>query len=124
MTDFDPIRHKAATAVFKLANKTLESGMHRTLNQEPKGKGWMDCKVGVEGLKCKPENVKEAIAYFEIAYEVFPDIVALNQIALAYETLGENQLAVEYFGQMKEQAQRENNDAYIQAAESGLERCG
>ena len=124
MTDFDPIRHKAATAVFKLANKTLESGMHRTLNQEPKGTGWVDCRVGVEGLKCKPKKVRDAIAYFQIAYEVFPDIVTLNQIALANETLGEKQLAVEYFGRMKEQAKLEKKDAYIQAADSGLERCG
>jgi len=123
VNEFDPVRHKAATAVFKLAIKTLESGMHRTLNRDPKGKGWVRCGSVFEGLMCKPDKVKEAIEYFKIAYEVFPDIVALNQIALAYETVGEEQLAIEYYGRMKDQAQLENNDAYIQAAELGLGRC-
>ena len=39
MENFDQIRHKAATAVFKLAQKTSDSGIHRTVNKEPKGKG-------------------------------------------------------------------------------------
>jgi tetratricopeptide (TPR) repeat protein len=97
--------------------------MHRTLNRDPKGKGWVECGPGFEGFWCKPDRVKEAIEYFKIAYEVFPDIVALNQIALAYETLGEYQLAADFFERMKEQAQLENNDAYIQAADLGLGRC-
>jgi len=122
VSEFDPIRHKAATAIFKLAIKTQESGMHRTLNQDPKGKGWVRCGGIFEGLKCKPDKVKEAIEYFKIAYEVFPDIVALNQIALAYESVGEEQLAVEYYKRMKDQAQLEKNDVYVQTAELGIER--
>lgn len=123
MTEFDPVRHKAATAVFKLAVKTLESGMHRTVNREPKGTGWVDCKGVGEGFKCKPAKVREAIEYFKIAYEVFPDIVALNQIALAHGMIGEEEQALDYFGRMKQQAQLENNDAYIHASDAGLERC-
>ena len=96
--------------------------MHRTLNRDPRGKGWVRCGGIFEGLMCKPDRVKEAIEYFKIVYEVFPEIVALNQIALAYEAVGENQLAVEYYRQMKDQARLENNDAYIQAAELGLGR--
>jgi hypothetical protein len=123
MTKFDPIRHKAATAVFKLAIKTQESGMHRTLDRDPKGKGWVKCGGVFEGFWYKPDKVKETIEYFKIAYEVFPDIVALNQIALVYEMVGEDQLAVEYYRRMKDQARLENNDVYIQTAELGLGRC-
>lgn len=123
MSKFDPIRHKAATAIFKLAIKTQESGMHRTLDRDPKGKGWVKCVGIFDGLTCKPDKIKEAIEYFKIGYEVFPDIVALNQIALAYESVGEEQLAVRFYQRMKDQAQTENNDAYIQTAKLGIGRC-
>jgi tetratricopeptide (TPR) repeat protein len=123
MTQFDPIRHKAATAIFKMALKTLESGMHRTLNRDPKGKGWVSCAPHFEGIWCRPDKVEEAIEYFKIAYEVFPDIVALNQIAIAYETLGKYPLAIDFFARMKEQANLEGNDVYVQAADAGLGRC-
>ena len=123
MREFDPIKHTAATAVFKLAIKTQESGMHRTLDRDPKGKGWVKCGGVFEGFMCKPDKVREAIEYFKIGYEVFPDIVALNQIALAYESVGEEQLAVEYYKHMKDQAQLEKNDVYNQTAELGIGRC-
>ena len=122
VSEFDPIRHKAAAAVFRLAIKTQESGMHRTLDRDPKGRGWVRCGGIFEGIMCKPDKVKEAIEYFQIAYEVFPDIVTLNQIALAYESVGEEQLAVECYKRMKDQAQLEDNDVYIQTAELGIAR--
>lgn len=123
MTEHNPIRRKAATAVFKLANKTMEVGMHRTLDREPKGKGWVDCAVGLDGMMCKPDKVEEAIELFTIAYEIFPDIVALNQVALAFEILGNKQKAADYFARMKEQAEQESNDVYAQVAKAGLARC-
>lgn len=123
MTDQSPIRRKAATEVFKLANKVMESGTHRTVNREPKGEGWVACAVGVEGMMCKPDKVEEAIELFTIAYEIFPDIVALNQAAIAYEMIGDKEQALEFFGRMNEQAERENDDIYRQAAQSGLARC-
>ena len=123
MKSHSATRRKAATAVFRLANKTMESGMHRTLDREPKGKGWVDCASEFKGMKCRPEKVKEAIELFDIAYEILPDIVALNQIALGYETIGKKKKATNYFKRMKHQAERENNDAYIQAAEVGMARC-
>jgi tetratricopeptide (TPR) repeat protein len=72
---------------------------------------------------CKPDKVKEAIEYFKKAYEIFPDIVALNQIALAYEFIGEKSVALDYFRRMKAQAEVDNNAAYSQAAELGISRC-
>ncbi len=122
MATFDPIRHQAATAVFKLGLKASSSGVHRTVNQDPKGKGWVQCKNAPKGMMCKPEKVKESIEYFKIAYEIFPDIVALNQIALGYEMLGENEKAKEYYTRMKSQAERESNEAYTRAAEQGIVR--
>ena len=122
MTEQTLTRRKAATAVFKLANKTMETGMHRTVDREPKGKGWVDCAIGLDGMMCKPEKVNEAIQLFEIAYEIFPDIVALNQVALAYEILGDKPKAAGYFMRMKEQAKQQENGAYVQAAEAGLAR--
>jgi len=71
----------------------------------------------------KPDKVKEGIEYFKIAYEVFPDIVALNQIALGHEMLGDKKVAADYFQRIKAQAETEGNDAYVQAAELGLRRC-
>ena len=56
--------------------------MHRTANREPKGQGWIQCINAAKGMMCRPEKVLEAIEYFKIAYEVWPDIVVLNQIAL------------------------------------------
>jgi hypothetical protein len=52
----------------------------------------------------------------------FPDIVALNQIALAHEMLGEFEAARSYFTKMRQQALSEENPAYVQAAERGLAR--
>jgi tetratricopeptide (TPR) repeat protein len=121
---FDPIRYKAATAVFKLAVKTEGTGVHRTLNREPKGKGWVPCVNAPEGMLCRPEKVREAIEYFKIAYEVWPDIVALNQIALGYEMIGDASEARDYFGRMLAQAEAEQNDAYVNAARLGLARLG
>ena len=72
---------------------------------------------------CKPDKLLESIEYYKIAYEVYPDIVALNQIALGYNLIGKQSKAKEYFSQMKEQAKKENNKAYIQAANQGIQRC-
>jgi hypothetical protein len=71
-------------------------------------------------MMCKPEKLKESIEYFKIASEVFPDIVALNQIALGFEMLGETEKARDYFTQMKTQAESENSEAYLVAAEQGI----
>jgi len=97
--------------------------MHRTANREPKGKGWVSCAVGVEGMMCKPDQVEEAIELFKIAYEVFPDMVALNQVAIGYEVIGEKHKAADYFARLKQHAERENNDIYTRAAAAGLARC-
>ena len=119
----DPIKYKAATVVFSLANKTNKSGFHGSANKEPKGKGWVQCLNTVNGVMCKPDKIEEAIEYYKIAYDIYPDIVALNQIALGYEMFGEKLKATEYFLLMKEQAEKESNEAYVQASESGLKRC-
>lgn len=121
-SEFDPIRYKAATAVFKLALKTEGAGVHRTLNRAPKGKGWVQCVNSPEGMLCRPEKVREAIEYFKIAYEVWPDIVALNQIALCNELIGDSGEARDCFERMLTQAEAEENDAYVKAARLGLER--
>ena len=122
MPTVDPIRFKAATAVFKLAAKTTDSGVHRTLNREPKGKGWVQCVNSPGGLMCRPDKVREGIEYFKIAYEIWPDIVSLNQIALGYEMIGAAADATRYFERMLTQAESEHNTAYLDAAQRGLER--
>jgi len=71
---------------------------------------------------CKPNNVSDFFVKQKTAYEIFPEIVVLNQIALAYEMLGEFTSAREYFLHMKNQAEREENSAYVSAAEMGIER--
>lgn len=71
---------------------------------------------------CRPEKVRESIAHFTRAYQTFPDIVALNQIAIAHEMLGELEAARHHFTRMREQALAENIPAYAQAAEAGLAR--
>jgi len=119
MEQSDQSKYQEATAVFKLGGKAFNAGVHRTLNRPPKGKGWVQSPSGV---MCKPDKVSESIGHFKQAYEIFPDIVALNQIALAYEILGEFPSAREYFILMKKQAEREGNPAYFNAAELGLER--
>ena len=123
MTISDPIRYKAAFAVFKLAVKTENSGIHRITNREPKGKGWVQCKNEPQGIMCKPDKVLEAIEYYKIACEIYPGIVALNQIAVKYLLLGEKSKAKEYFTKLKEQAEKENNEIYLQGALEGIRRC-
>jgi hypothetical protein len=71
---------------------------------------------------CRPAKVRESIELFARAYGEFPDIVALNQIALAYEMLGEFEPARSYFTKMREQAVGEKDDAHANAAELGLSR--
>lgn len=124
MPTIDPIRYQKATVVFKRGLKASRAGIHRTLNRAPKGKGWVRCSGACEGIFCKPAKVKESIDFFKAAHEIFPDIVSLNQIALAYELLGEIQEAGTWFLRMKEQAEREGNAAYLNAAELGLRRVG
>jgi hypothetical protein len=122
MTDFDPTRHKAATAVFRLATGTFEPGMHRTPNREPKGKGWVPGKFGPHGIACRPDKVAEAGEYFRIGYAVFPGIVALNQVALAFEILGDTTAAAAFDARTRKQADTQDNPADAQAAEMGLQR--
>lgn len=82
----------------------------------------MQCVNSPAGIMCRPEKVRESIALFTKAYETYPDIVALNQIALAHEMLGELEAARGHFTRMREQALAEGLLAYVQAAELGLAR--
>ena len=125
MAESDIVERRArAMAVFKLAIKASSKGVHRTLNRPPKGKGWVQAVNSPAGIMCRPVQVRESIELFAKAYQEFPDIVALNLIALAYEMLGEFEPARTYFLKMCTQAESEGNAAYRQAAEIGLSRIG
>ena len=117
-------RRAEATEVFKLGLKASKAGVHRTINRPPEGKGWVQCVNAPAGLMCRPEKVRESIELFRKAYELSPDIVALNQIALAHEMLGEREAAREAFARMRAQAVAEGNAAYVQVADLGLARVG
>lgn len=110
------------TAVFKLGMKASSKAVHRTLNRPPRGKGWVQCVNSPAGILCKPEGVRESIEHYRKAYAIFPDIVVLNQIALGFEMIGDLGEARRHFEQMAEQARREGNAAYLQAAEHALKR--
>lgn len=122
MSEVDRENRRKATAIFKLGLKASRAGIHRTLNRTPKGAGWVQCVNAPGGVMCRPEKVRESIAHFERAYQTFPDIVALNQIALGYELLGDFEVARHHFTRMRERALAESIAAYAQAAERGLER--
>lgn len=122
MSDSAASRRAQALVFFKLGIKADAAGVHRTLNRPPKGKGWVQGVNMPQGLMCRPAKVREAIEHYRKAYETFPDIVALNQIAIAYEMLGELEQAREHYQRMKEQAERENNPAYLKAAQLALGR--
>jgi tetratricopeptide (TPR) repeat protein len=115
-------RRQEALVIFKLGLKASKAGVHRTLNRPPRGKGWVQCVNSPAGVRCRPDKVRESIAHFERAYQKFPDIVALNQIALGYEMLGDFEAARQNFSRMREQALAESIAAYVQAAERGLAR--
>ena len=108
----------------KLAIKANSKAVHRTLNRAPKGKGWVQCANAPAGFMCRPEGVRESIGHYRKAYSIFPDIVALYQIALGHEMLGEAQPAREHLLRVKAQAEKEGNAAYQQAAEQALQRIG
>jgi len=122
MPEVDRDDRREATAIFKLGVKASKAGIHRTLNRPPKGKGWVQCVNSPAGVMCRPEKVRESIEHFQRAYQKFPDIVALNQMALGYEMLGEFEAARQNFSRMREQALAESIAAYVQAAELGLAR--
>ena len=54
-------RRRRATAVFKLGVKASRSGIHRTLNRAPKGKGWVQCVNSPAGVMCRPEKVRDIV---------------------------------------------------------------
>jgi len=122
MAEEDRDKRDRATVLFKLAAKASSAAVHRTLNRPPKGKGWVQAVNAPAGLMCRPAKVRESIELFAKAYQEFPDIVALNQIALAYEMLGEFEAAGSHFTKMRQQALTDENPAYFQAAERGLAR--
>ena len=122
MWDLDRDKRQRATVIFKLGLKASSAAVHRTLNRAPKGKGWVQCLNSPAGVMCRPEKVHESIAHFKRAYEIYPDIVALNQIALNYEMIGEIDAARDYFTRMRQQALEENNSIYVRAADLGLNR--
>jgi hypothetical protein len=117
-------RRKEAMALFKLARNADSKAVHRTLNRPPRGKGWVQGVNMPEGLMCRPDKVREAIELYRRSYAIFPDIVVLNQIALAYEMIGDLDAAREYALLMKAQAEREGNAAYVHGAERSLARLG
>ena len=108
----------------RLAMKASSKGVHRTLNRAPKGKGWVQCVNAPAGMMCRPEAVRESIEHYKKAYSIFPDIVALYQIALAHEMLGNAREAREHSLAVKSQAEKEGNAAYRQAADALLVRLG
>ena len=111
----------------KAALKASSKAVHRTLNRQPKGKGWVQCVNAPAGVMCRPDQVREAIEKFKQAYAVFPDVVALYQVALHYEMIGEAAAAKEHFLRVKAQVERDANpvySAYLKAVELGLARLG
>jgi hypothetical protein len=117
-------RRKQAMVFVKLAIKAGAKGVHRTLNRPPKGKGWVQCVNAPAGIMCRPDALRESIEHYRKAYSIFPDIVALYQVALAHEMLGEAQAAREHLLLVKAQAEKEGNAAYRQAADAALARIG
>jgi tetratricopeptide (TPR) repeat protein len=115
-------RRKQAMVFFKLGMKASSNGVHRTLNRPPKGKGWVQCRNSPDGVMCRPEKVREAIEHYKKSYSIFPDIVVLYQVALAYEMTGEFESAREHFRLLKTQAEAQANKAYAQGADQGLGR--
>jgi hypothetical protein len=113
MSEVDRGKRREATAFFKLGFKANKAGIHRALNRPPKGQGWMQCVNSPAGVMCRPEKVREAIEHFARAYQTLPDIVALNQIALGHEMLGEFEAAHRHFARIREQALAENIPAYV-----------
>jgi len=119
MAEGDRDKRARATVLFELAAKASSAAVHRTLNRPPKGKGWVQAVNAPAGLLCRPAKVRESIELFAKAYQEFPDIVALNQIALAQEMLGEFEAARSHFTKMRQQALTDENPAYFQSAKAG-----
>lgn len=122
MAQSDEARYRQATTFFKRGVKVSNAAVHRTVNRPPRGKGWVQCVNAPAGMMCRPEKVRESIEHFKRAYDVCPDIIALNQIALAHEMIGELHAARGYYLLMKEQAEAESDSAYLKTAAWGLER--
>lgn len=108
--------------MFRRAVKANNAALHRAINRAPKGAGWVPCHNAPPGMLCRPGKLRAALALFEEAYAIWPDLVALNQLALGYEMLGDREAAHAHFQRMKTQAAREGDATYLRAAEQGLTR--
>lgn len=115
-------RRRDATEVFLRAVKANNAALHRAINRAPKGAGWVQCHNAPPGMLCRPEPLRAALALFEEAYAIWPDIVALNQVALGHEMLGDREAAHGHYQRMQAHAMREGDASYLRAAEEGLAR--
>jgi tetratricopeptide (TPR) repeat protein len=68
-------------------------------------------------------KLRSAIAYFEIALGIYPNITAMNLRALALKLLGDWQAAIVAFEEIASLASRTDNTAYLEVAESSLRVC-
>ena len=50
-------KFQEATVFFKLGVKANRTGVHRTLNRPPKGKGWVPCRNMPEGMLFRHEAI-------------------------------------------------------------------
>jgi hypothetical protein len=61
-------QRREATAIFKLGVKASRSGVPRTLNRAPNGKGWVQCVNSPVGVVRRPEKVRKSIEHFARAF--------------------------------------------------------
>lgn len=91
---FDEVRFKASTAIFKLGYREYDHGL--TVREKKLPRGWVespdkpDCMIN-------PERLRRAIRYFDICLELWPDLAGddgnactvLNLKALTLRALGD-----------------------------------
>jgi len=94
--DKNRIRHKAAEAIAKLAERSAERGTDKSAANEPPKPGWIASGADFSA-PIKPALLQEAVAYYDVALELSPDPSLHYRQALILEQLSDFDAAIDAF---------------------------
>lgn len=122
---YDEVRFKASTAVFRLGYKEYDHGV--TVRETKLPRGWVESPDSSERM-IHPERLRRAIRYFDICLELWPDLAGedgnactvLNLKALALRALGEYRAAATAHSEVLAAAK---SKPMQEISQTGLEYC-
>ena len=125
---FDEVRLKAATAIFRLGYREYDRGL--TVREEKPPRGWI-VSAGKPDQMVNPKRLRDAIRYFDIFLELWPDLAgadgnartALNLKAITLRALGELEAARSLHAQVLAAAKQAGDKPMQEVSEEGIRYC-